>query len=62
MSKQKARPLQSIQASFKLLLQDITIKFDQGVSMEVDALGAAALMRASPVFRKMLTHDMPGEQ
>ena len=26
--------------------------------MEVDALGAAALMRASPVFHKMLTHDM----
>ena len=42
----------------ELLLSDISIRFEDGTVLRVDALASATLMTASPVFHKMLTHDM----
>lgn len=42
----------------QLLLSDISIRFEDGTVLRVDALASATLMTASPVFHKMLTHDM----
>ncbi|CAE6945818.1 1a [Symbiodinium sp. KB8] len=46
------------EAASTVLFQNILFKFDNGETREVDGLAAAVLMRASPVFCKMLTHDM----
>ena len=40
------------------ILPDVLVKFEDDKTVKVDGLEAAVLMRASPVFLKMLTHDM----
>ena len=46
------------QGQGQLLLSDISIRFEDGTVLRVDALASATLMTASPVFHKMLTHEM----
>ena len=41
-----------------ILLLRVLVNFDGGDFVTVDAMGAAVLMKASPVFHKMLTHEM----
>ena len=41
-----------------ILLKDISVKFDDGTVVTLDALSSASLMAASPVFYKMLIHNM----